>query len=79
MSLGIGATQREPESMTDVISAPAAKAEPLFTLNLGENGGVLSPETIQDLRAWISKEQNFWGWTRRNYGGHEQEIGRAHV
>lgn len=77
MSLGIGATQREPESMTDVISAPAAKAEPLFTLNLGENGGVLSPETIQDLRAWISKEQNFWGWTRRNYGGHEQGAREA--
>jgi hypothetical protein len=41
----------------------ASKIEPLFSLDLGENGGVLAPTTYQDLFDWTNKESQFWGWS----------------
>lgn len=42
--------------------APEAPPEPLFTLELGENGGTIAPTSIPDLIAWIQHEQQFWAW-----------------
>lgn len=53
-------------------SPPPAKAPPLFTLDLGDNGGHLAPTSYEELTRWIQAEQNFWGWIQqRHYGGHE--------
>lgn len=53
-------------------SPPAAKAPPLFTLDLGENGGHLAPTSYEELTRWIQTEQNFWSWTQQNHhSGHE--------
>lgn len=43
--------------------------EPLFRLDLGKNGGLLAPRTIEELATWIRKEQEFWSWTRPGYSG----------
>jgi hypothetical protein len=54
-------------------SPPPAKAPPLFTLDLGENGGHLAPTSYEELTRWIQTEQNFWTWVRTHqYGGHDQ-------
>lgn len=53
-------------------SPPPAKAPPLFTLDLGENGGHLAPTSYEELSRWIQTEQNFWSWIQqRHYGSHE--------
>ena len=56
-------------------SPPIAKAPPLFTLDLGENGGHLAPTSYEELTRWIQTEQNFWSWTQpQHYGGHENPL-----
>lgn len=58
--------------MTETTVPPAAKAEPLFVLDLGANGGRLAPTSYEELDRWIGVEQNFWSWVQqRHYGGHE--------
>lgn len=58
--------------MTDTTAAPPAKAAPLFTLDLNENGGRLAPTDHAELIRWIQTEQNFWMWIQqRSYGNHE--------
>ena len=58
-------------SMSKPISQP--KPEPIFILDLGENGGYLSPINLQDFQQWIQKEQAFWSWaSQRQRGNHEQ-------
>jgi hypothetical protein len=53
-------------------SPPPAKAPPLFTLDLGENGGQLAPTSYEELTRWIQTEQSFWSWTQTHqYGGHD--------
>ena len=44
-------------------SAPEPKPEPLFTLDLGANGGVLAPTSYAELRAWLDREVGFWSWS----------------
>lgn len=43
-------------------SAPEPKPEPLFTLDLGANGGVLAPTSYGELKAWLEEEIKFWSW-----------------
>lgn len=58
--------------MSETTGLPAAKAEPLFVLDLGANGGRLAPTSFDELEHWIGVEQNLWGWVQqRHYGGHE--------
>lgn len=58
--------------MSEAIKPPAAKAEPLFVLDLGANGGRLAPTSYEELERWIGVEQNLWGWVQqRHYGAHE--------
>lgn len=50
----------------------AAKKDPLFSIDLGKNGGVLTPRTYQELIDWINKESQFWNWnpSASNSGNH---------
>lgn len=58
--------------MSETVTPPPAKAEPLFVLDLGANGGRLAPTSYEELTHWIGVEQNLWGWVQqRQYGGHE--------
>jgi Family of unknown function (DUF6161) len=44
------------------IKMVALKKEPLFSLDLGKNGGVLVPTALQELVDWINRESQFWAW-----------------
>lgn len=58
--------------MSEATGLPAAKAEPLFVLDLGVNGGRLAPTSFDELEHWLGVEQNLWGWVQqRHYGGHD--------
>lgn len=58
--------------MSETVTPPPAKAEPLFVLDLGANGGRLAPTSYEELERWIGVEQNLWSWVQqRHYGGHE--------
>ena len=64
--------------MSDSASLPLPNPEPLFTLDLGDNGGRLAPTNVLELTQWIQKEQQFWSWAnQRNYGNHEQGFRQA--
>lgn len=64
--------------MTESTSPPQPIPEPLFTLDLVENGGRLAPTTAVELIQWIQTEQKFWAWvTQRHYGSHEQGFRQA--
>ena len=53
-------------------SPPVAKAPPLFTLDLGDNGGHLAPTSYEELISWIQAEQKLWSWIHQHsYGNHE--------
>lgn len=57
---------------------PSPPPEPLFTLDLGENGGRLAPTSFSELSQWVQTEQNFWEWLRQGqYGNHDQRIRQA--
>ena len=58
--------------MSEIATPPPAKAPPLFTLDLGDNGGRLAPTDHAELIRWIQMEQNFWIWIQQhNFGNHE--------
>lgn len=63
--------------MTDISVPPVAVPEPLFVLDLGENGGRFSPTNLNQINAWIQTEQAFWSWINRNNGNHDQGIKQA--
>jgi len=64
--------------MSEPEAPPTPKPEPLFTLDLLGNGGVLQPTTIDEASAWIQQEQAFWSWlTNRHYGNHDQRLQHA--
>lgn len=64
--------------MTENTAPPAPPPEPLFVLDLGENGGHFSPTTLEQARAWIQCEQSYWSWIQsRSFGNHEQGIKQA--
>jgi hypothetical protein len=44
-------------------------AAPLFSLDLGANGGILEPTSIDELKTWITKEVGFWISLRRAQAG----------
>jgi hypothetical protein len=70
--------QGENKEMSEIATPPPAKAEPLFVLDLGSNGGRLAPTSFEELDRWIGVEQNFWSWTQqRNYGNHESTAKEA--
>lgn len=59
--------------MTD--DAPTAPPKPLFSLDLGANGGLIAPRTIDELKKWIDHEQAYWAWAHGFNGGtHSNSI-----
>lgn len=64
--------------MSEPTLPKAPAAEPLFSLDLSENGGLFAPSTLEQARAWIQQEQSFWSWIQgRSYGNHDQGIKQA--
>lgn len=58
--------------MSEITTPPTAKAPPLFTLDLGDNGGVLAPTNHGELIRWIQAEREWWVWLQsRSYGSHD--------
>jgi hypothetical protein len=53
---------------------PQPRPEPLFTFELGANGGSIAPATLADLRSWIQKEVSFWSWLANTPSGAHREV-----
>ena len=56
---------------TNIQLAPPA---PIFTLDLGANGGVLAPVNGKELHDWIQTEIQFWSWLPSVSGGHHKNA-----
>ncbi len=39
-----------------------AKAKPILEVDLGDNGGKLSFRTLEEIEAWVQKEESVWNW-----------------
>lgn len=63
--------------MTENTVLPAPPPEPLFVLELGENGGRFMPTDLSQIIAWVQAEQTFWSWSQRNNGNHDQGLKQA--
>jgi len=64
--------------MTENASPPEPPQEPLFTLDLSENGGLFAPTTLEQARTWIQRERSFWSWiNQQSFGNHDQGIKQA--
>ena len=58
---------------------PAPRPEPLFELDLGDNGGLVAPSSFEELSSWLQAEHSFWNWAiQRSQGNHEQGFRQAH-
>lgn len=59
-------------SMSDNNPAETDPPHPLFSLDLGENGGVFAPISLDELETWVRTERGFWNWLGNadaaNYG-----------
>lgn len=53
---------------------PLPRPEPLFTLELGSNGGSIAPATLAELRTWVQKEVSFWSWLAGCPSGSHREV-----
>ncbi|HCY61922.1 MAG TPA: hypothetical protein DHV59_03600 [Oxalobacteraceae bacterium] len=53
--------------------------EPLFSLDLQDNGGLFAPSTLAEAVAWMQHEQGFWSWLHsgRCNGNHTQGLKQA--
>lgn len=55
------------------------RPEPLFEVDLGDNGGQFAPTSFDELRNWLQTEQSFWKWAiQRSQGNHEQGFRQAY-
>lgn len=65
--------------MTAEVAPPAPPPEPLFTLNLQDNGGLFAPTSAADALTWMRREQQFWAWLQNRNGGgnHDQGLRQA--
>ncbi|MCW5238070.1 DUF6161 domain-containing protein [Verminephrobacter eiseniae] len=58
---------------------PTPRPEPLFTLDLKDNGGLFAPATLAEATAWMQREQGFWSWLNNTSrgGNHDQGLKQA--
>lgn len=62
--------------MTEAVLLP--RAAPLFTIELGANGGRLAAVSMPELVKWLQKELENWAWLgHNNRGNHEQGFRHA--
>ena len=59
--------------MTEGALPLAPASEPLFKLDLAENGGLFAPTTLEEARAWIQREQGFWSWIQSGQFGNQDQ------
>lgn len=52
------------DSMSDNNPAETDPPRPLFSLDLGENGGVFAPASLDELESWVRTESSFWNWLK---------------
>jgi hypothetical protein len=66
--------------MPDIVSVPPEpKLAPLFSLDLGNNGGILAPRSADELSAWIRKEISFWNWLGNlQMGSHQESVNQGY-
>lgn len=65
--------------MTAEVATPVPPPEPLFTLDLQDNGGLFAPTSAADALTWMHREQQFWAWLQNRNGGgnHDQGLRQA--
>ncbi|EPZ14965.1 hypothetical protein M622_17440 [Thauera terpenica 58Eu] len=64
--------------MTGALEAVLTPVEPVFSLDLGANGGLFAPRSIQEAVEWIQTEISFWSWQRdRQSGNHTNGFRQA--
>lgn len=65
--------------MTAEVAPPAPPPEPLFTLDLQDNGGLFAPTSAAEALTWMRREQQFWAWLQNRNGGvnHDQGLKQA--
>lgn len=65
--------------MTAEVAPPAPPPEPLFTLDLQDNGGLFAPTSAAEALTWMHREQQFWAWLQNRNGGgnHDQGLRQA--
>ncbi|MBL0943932.1 MAG: hypothetical protein IBJ04_06345 [Hydrogenophaga sp.] len=58
--------------MSEIVAPPPAKATPLFSLDLADNGGRLAPTDHGEFVQWIQREYDFWLWIQQqSFGSHD--------
>lgn len=57
-------------------ATPDPRPEPLFSLDLKDNGGLFAPVSSEEAHAWIQHELSFWSWLNNSHpgGNHDQGI-----
>lgn len=61
--------------MPEATAPPIPRPEPLFSLDLVENGGTFAPRTLAEATSWLQAETTFWSWIQsRNFGNHDQGL-----
>ena len=64
--------------MPEAAAPPIPRPEPLFSLDLLENGGTFAPRTLDEATSWIQAEMSFWAWIRsQSFGNHDQALRQA--
>ena len=65
--------------MTAEVATPVPPPEPLFTLDLQDNGGLFAPTSAAEALTWMHREQQFWAWLQNRNGGgnHDQGLRQA--
>ncbi|MDI1269466.1 MAG: DUF6161 domain-containing protein [Polaromonas sp.] len=65
--------------MTEDAPTRTAPSEPLFQLDLAENGGLFAPTTLEEARSWIEREQSFWSWIQSGqFGNQDQGVKQSY-
>ncbi|MBQ0931178.1 DUF6161 domain-containing protein [Ideonella alba] len=65
--------------MSAQTSGVEPRPEPLFVLDLKENGGLFAPSSLEEIHNWINQEINFWSWVVGTQvgGNHDQGLRQA--
>ena len=60
-------------------TTPEPRPEPLFSLDLTDNGGLFAPTSLDEMNTWIQHEVSFWSWLNnsRAGGNHDQGLKQA--
>ncbi|MDM0032379.1 DUF6161 domain-containing protein [Variovorax sp. J22P271] len=57
----------------ELVNDDAPKA-PLFSLDLGANGGMFAPTTVEEANVWVEREYNAWSWIQSINAGEHRNL-----